>query len=99
MNAMAILIATASSVLVLGAMDTPETAFAQYLGSGGSHEDNLTLEEALTIQKSCACPAIGYDTSPHNTDITAVMIAGIPFAVGSILLAWKMAGMSIAKNG
>ena len=98
MNAMAILIATAFSVLVLGAMDKPETAFAQYLGNGGSHEDNLTLEEALTIQKSRVCPTIGCDTSPRNTDITAVMIAGIPFAVGSILLAWKMAGRSITKN-
>ena len=56
MNAMAILIATAFSVLVLGAMDKPETAFAQYLGNGGSHEDNLTLEEALTIRRYAYSP-------------------------------------------
>ena len=99
MNTMAILIAAAFPVLVLGSMDVPETAFAQYLGNGGSHDDNLTLEEALAHPKARVCPAIGCDTSPRNTDITAVMIAGIPFAVGSILLAWKMAGRSIAKNG
>ena len=98
MNAMAILIATAFSVLVLGAMDTPETASAQYLGNVGSHEGNLTLEEALTIQKARVCHTPSCDTSPRNTDITAVMIAGISFAVGSIILAWKMAGRSIAKN-
>ena len=33
MNAMATLIATVFPVLVLGAMDAPETAFAQYLGT------------------------------------------------------------------
>ena len=87
--------------LVLAAMNTPETASAQYLGNVGSHEGNLTLEESLTIQKARVCPTIGCDTHPphtHSTDIIAVMIVGISFAVGSIILTWKMVGRSIAKN-
>ena len=85
--------------LVLAAMNTPETASAQYLGNVGSHEGNLTLEESLTIQKARVCPTIGCDTTPPpSTDIIAVMIVGISFAVGSIILTWKMVGRSIAKN-
>ena len=57
MNTMAILIATAFSVLVLGAMNVPETASAQYLGHGLEKEDGMAKED--TVKSLVVCAAEG----------------------------------------
>ena len=112
---MVTLITMIFSVLVLGAMDSPETVSAQYLGNVVNDEDKHAWEEYIcpdgnvstiglcpgqrTLQEAIVCFEDCHKLpSDPEGEFATFMIAGIAFAVGSILLAWKMAGKSIAKN-